>query len=606
MRRCLVVRIGGGSQRSKTSASLDLGLDFAKMDFAKVAKATHRAASHEADMKADTLRGVLTELDSLQGSLKPPLSSAAGLSADPLSAVVASLSERTTHQPAKLSSRSGSFAEFPHKQRKSLKETLQDFAMSGRWDKAVEYYRKALQDSCYAVQATEHHEQQRRVANSESSEVVEANPPKYCDDPSTRARVYEPAFAHVGIGRWSGNHLRLVLQLLLAAEATDAFSSVWEDFVATKAPQHKFDAFICNGLLPLAAGRAPRDQVQYVSIQSTRRTETKEEREASLASWKSAKRKFILQLGEIAELEKWSLKEGAARAVQTARAAQRIVDGMDPHPLSTASPAGAPEREELTLFRANQMLEAAADEAAAQHVLAQVQANGWAWNERTYYVMLKRYRIALQAQRDAVAAPKATDPATSATHEEPLKLFRSLRAAYPDTYPAPNVVNEVLFHLKGRKHLDDTLHEVVASMVSRGSPVTLDERCGPKLLDDRSRQGSTSALIEWGAQPNGKTFESLIRHSLHMGRVRDTWFWFGEMRRLRVRGTSVAYHTMIDVASSAASIQLRGSGSGKDVLLVYEAMKDVGFDVTSIGTTVNLINAWSSKQIAASRRRHGR
>jgi hypothetical protein len=538
-----------GSSDSSNHPKLSLGLDFSSMDFRKVASSTLAARRSDADNKVTAMSGFISELDGLQATLsRPP---------NPDSITTTADHKKSFHKTSR---------EASSPRRATLHEVLNDCLSSGNWIKAVKYFGSAVDASRSEI----------RKRTPEAHEQISIN-----EDDAILERAFEPMYSNTGIGRWQGNHFRTVITSLFAAEATDAFRSVWRVLLAAKAPQKKFDAFIANGLLPLVFNR-PDHQVANIYAQSTKKELSPEEKKIALDRWKATKRSFACDLGTIAELMEWRLLPPAIRAVEFARGIDR-----------SQAKSGTVDASAVIRNDFHALLEKAVSEEAVDNIVTKMKSIGCDWNDQTYLILLRRMKAAVSSER--ALQPEAASSTTSAVHDptsrgpsggrwqNAIELLHLYKRNHPATCPSPPIVNDALWFIKNRKEHDVLVYSVLGLLTkSPVHPMTAETTVPHE-------------KVQWEAFPNSKTFEVLIRHTANMGRRDESWFWFDEMSRLKIKGTGVTYHSMIQIASSKPA-------GAADVMEVYRRMKEVGKDVNHIDTTVSLINAWSTRQQSRQRR----
>lgn len=101
----------------------------------------------------------------------------------------------------------------------------------------------------------------------------------------------------------------------------------------------------------------------------------------------------------------------------------------------------------------------------------------------------------------------------------------------------------------------------------------------------------------WRVRPNGKTYELLMYRARYVHDWQAMWELYEEMQLQNIRGTPRLFHLLLTEANvhPPARIVKKASGDvSAFIMSLYDEMRRQRIDVTSLSSTVSLVNAWSA------------
>ncbi|KAG5470092.1 hypothetical protein LSCM4_02786 [Leishmania orientalis] len=280
-----------GLAASRTPASLDLGLNFAAIDFEAVARATHAAIArergaghvsqqreHGPEMRVEKQAATPAAPDQATPVVAPPAAlsaEAAHLQPAPASPSASSLQERcddglpAPQRPQTIPS-PRSFGQQREVAKYSLQDMLKDCVADGSWARAFQLFTNAVEQACRRVLVPRGRE--NGAAASRGADAAVTAPDSGNLFPNTTresecfaamrkflaalppTRIRDGA-VHVknmyGVMRWSGQHYYLLWKCLLAAGRLEEVRRVWFVMQHTGFVEYQMEERTVNAMMTL-------------------------------------------------------------------------------------------------------------------------------------------------------------------------------------------------------------------------------------------------------------------------------------------------------------------------------------------------------------------
>lgn len=444
-----------------------------------------------------------------------------------------------------------------------------------------------------------------------------------------------------GIVRWNGGHFNLLLRTLLAAERIEEVERVWTvmkavGFVRYQMEERTFNAIV--GMVRRSTQAEDATQQMVAPVVSVHRVGPQLERERAL------KRQIIIELEEAARARGMRLRGANERTASIAR----IAEAMHVH--ESGEPAGAPlaDSPQLRIGDFNGLLRVAQSHEGTLRVLAMMEKLAIPKDAATLASVITAHRsptYRVDGATDAEIAAARGDQATdtdehdgddadgdgAAVHtadtKEAYESYKNKRIASAKQWfkqcPAEDrtagLYTEMLYLLRAATHnadFDSLLTELRGNAVrdveqwaavdaaSRATAERTRARLGSAAAGEPPAQPAADANnprisvilpAAWTAEPNGRTYELLIRRARYRHDWEGFWELYREMQLAGSRGTPKLYQLIMKEAKAHPPASVKKHGDVAALIMeLYSDMRRNNVDVTSVDSTLNLVNAWSA------------
>ncbi|KAH8603497.1 hypothetical protein ERJ75_001822100 [Trypanosoma vivax] len=468
--------------------------------------------------------------------------------------------------------------------RYGLMDTLRDCLLSGDWSKGVRLFEAAVEMSSGIVTATSPSD--KLVHNEASSHSLATLENK--DDPFEvlrRINATTPSNASLlnverprGILRWGGGHFFLLMKLLLSRHRIEEAERLWEVMKRIGYVEYHMDNHTFANFTSLVRGNKAPDAVASV-LQPKK--EVRDRAEA-----------FRLLMAR--ELDAWAQKRHGSpgeprrtslRSARSGNVAKDSDDNQTEGAETVLSGKGLKVGDFAGLLRRCNSNESTC------RVLSTMEKHNVVRDGPIYSSLIASLRQPHYALTpdDNVAGRELTKEEFDAHRRKRLERAREWFMECPENNRTIDVFNEMLLITRGGAEEDMEYDKLLMDL--RGAPLSLDtEKPLPCGIGDNGSDGRPRLVSpHWRVQPNGRTYEILLTHCKYKGDWPIIWALYNEMMERNVRGTPRLYQLLLEVARLHPP---QGRQSNSLVMELYHDMRRQGIELTEVGSTVSIVNAW--------------
>ncbi|KAH9578880.1 hypothetical protein LSM04_006655 [Trypanosoma melophagium] len=461
----------------------------------------------------------------------------------------------------------------------SLMDALRDCVLCGNWAKAMRLFESAIESSYISIRGDS------LPAASTTNKSIE----KEELDALRRINATIPpgAFSlnlpkHRGILRWGSGHYYLLLKLLLSRNCVTEAERVWEVMKRIGFVEFHMNEQMFNQCIALARKTPSSDIVLPLA-------ETKKDIEDQ---GKTFRRTFVMELEQWAKKKELQLNRRNKHTTQAARLAH-MVKNSEPMEEMERNISGL-DTDGLKVGDFSGLLRRCVSEESTLRVLQMMDKLNISRDSQTYSALIAalrnpHYRLTgdtTSSESDATNTKEEFDAHRKRRIERASEWF----VACPESERTADVYNEMLHITRGGKEEDEKFDSLL--MEFRGAPL-LSSAPAPTSSTDTSTTMNEHQIIlvppQWCTPPNGYTYEVIVMHYIHLQEWDVVWALYDEMSGRRIRGTQRLFQALLNLAHRAPP---QNRDPHTVVMGIYDDMKRCGIDVTSIKSTVSVVNAW--------------